>query len=182
MDLARSPELAADWVRIRPSYAVALTSINTRRTQLTDPDLTLLVEGATQTLDRFRWNVELNTTAADAWNVGRYAEDAGDLATDLARFAPGIDARGATPAAECASTARVDPSDTALSVVCPPGTSWTIDPDDYPLELDVAGRQVTATACTAPSGTVQTFTIDPVGHTLPDNSTVLLWSPRVPAL
>ncbi|MET7989856.1 hypothetical protein ABZU76_02995 [Amycolatopsis sp. NPDC005232] len=68
---------------------------------------------------------------------------------------------------------------TSLKVETPSGPLWTTAADDFPLYLSVGGLKVRATACSAATGTQQTFTIDalPVGK--PAGTAVEVWDPPV---
>jgi hypothetical protein len=172
LDLAHSPELAAQWVTVRPSSWLRMTGVNSVRDQLADPIIDLLAEGYTQNIDQFRWNVDVNTSPRDPWAPAVWAADLGDTSDGVLR----CDSDGAK------LVTVVDPEDTSMVVTTPSGPLWTTLSDDYPLDLDVGGHQVTATACTAPDGRAQTFTILAPGSTLPARAPVQLWQPRVPAL
>ena len=51
------------------------------------------------------------------------------------------------------------PEDTSLSVVTTLGPRWTTNPDDLPLDIDVAGERMRVTAISG-TGTTQTFTVE----------------------
>lgn len=168
LDLAAKPHLASTWVDVLPSSRIDLTNARTVRTQLADDTISLLVEGYTQTISRFRWDVQVNCSPAQPWRVALFAADEGDTDELVGRFSPD----GTTVTAGAVEDA------VALQVVTPTGPLWTTSADDYPIDLEVGGFKVTATACTATTGAgVQTFTIQPSPGTLVPGATVNLWQP-----
>lgn len=66
---------------------------------------------------------------------------------------------------------------TSLIVETPSGPLWTTVADDYPLDLNVGGIQVTATACSGASSP-QIFTVDPISAPRAAGSAVSVWRPR----
>lgn len=174
LNLARTPELAAAWMATTLSGRLAIEGIATGRPQHPAAPLSLLVEGWSESIDQYTWEVEVTCTIAEGWRTGVVAADTGDTSEYVLRASPD----GATLAAPVAQGA------TSLSVATPAGRPlWTTAADDLPLQIEVAGIPVTVTAIGA-GPSPQTFTVDPatVTKALPSVAPVELWRTPVLAL
>jgi hypothetical protein len=170
LDVAQHTELAPGVLALGPSKRVDLTNVNTVRTSL-EESLSLLVEGWSVELDQYTWRVKLNTSPAAPWRVGRFASESGaQLDAEL---------RAQTDGAYV--YAKANTGATSLQVATPTGPLWTTAAADYPLDLSVGGRQVTATACTGASSP-QTFTVAALPARALPGTAVELWQSPVLAL
>ncbi|WP_328465544.1 hypothetical protein OHA21_43865 [Actinoplanes sp. NBC_00393] len=168
LNLARNPSLIAAWCRVR---------IGSRITIEHPPDavgtdaLDLIVEGWTETMSIYSWDVVLVCSPAKPWLVGVYDD------TD-ARY-------------DSASTTLV--STVAAGVTSLPITSvyaadaWSVS--DGPFNWLIAGEEMTVTAVTAPAGSgpyTQTATVtravNGISKALPAGSEVVLAYPARYAL
>lgn len=102
---------------------------------------------------------------------------------DFVKVATGIQVTGGAAATGVSGTIVIPAVDvsaaaTSLKVYTPSGPLWTTAASDYPMDLNVGGLKVTASACTG-SGTTQTFTVSALaaGRTL--GTSVSLWHPPV---
>lgn len=87
-----------------------------------------VIEGYTETLGSFTYSVSAILSPASPWDVAVY---------DTAKY------DSATTESIKAITSGV----TSLDVACGDGVAWTTSGAQYPYDLNVAGEQVTATAC-----------------------------------
>ncbi|MFP3902389.1 MAG: hypothetical protein ACLFXM_16150 [Acidimicrobiia bacterium] len=108
----------------------------------------VLVDGSTERMDRTRWAVELTATPARPWDVGVLGDEA-DLDTGLPRLG----------AADSTLDAAIGEADTSIDVDHGTGEPWTTDAAHLPVDIEIGGERMAATAIGAPSGTVQTFTV-----------------------
>jgi len=102
----------------------------------------LLVEGYTETIGAYDWDIELNCSPGDPWNVA--------AADDL------VWGRADTDGSELA--APVGAGDTSLSVAITDGPLWTTDAGDLPLDIIVGGEVMTVTDISGASSP-QIFTV-----------------------
>lgn len=109
--------------------------------QVAGDELDLIIEGYTQKLGVYSWDVEVSCSPARAWDVA--VVDNSDWRVD-------------TVGSELAS--GVDSDDTALSVTSDDEHLWTTDPAEFPFDLTLAGERVTVTAISGASNP-QTFTV-----------------------
>lgn len=170
LDLARNPELVTAWLGTQLADRVDITNITSVRSQHPAGTVSTVLEGYTQTLDQFRWDVELNLSPYEPWRVGLYASTTGDTGENVAR----LETDGSTLAAGASQGA------TSLSVATATGPLWTTDSDDFPLYAQVGGIKVTVTAISGASSP-QTFTVtgSTVTKALTSGSMVELWQPAV---
>lgn len=140
-------------------------------TAAAETEVAQLVDGWVETDSPFLWSIRPNTRPAGPWQVGIRDDD--DLAkrdTDGSILDAAFDAG----------------TDTSMDVDVTAGQFWTTAAGDYPLELNVGGCRVTASACGAPAGSVQTFTVSAtivngVNKTVPAGTAVKLWRPTIRA-
>lgn len=142
------PRLAGPWVAAAPGMRVDVTGIADVRSQLPDTDLRLLVEGASQRIDKFTWSADLVVSPFDPWRIGEVADESGDTNELVMR----LSSDGSTLAAAAAAGA------TSLSVATPSGPLWTTAADDFPLWVEIEGTPVEVTAI-AGAASPQTFTV-----------------------
>ena len=119
------------------------------RMQITNPpawlppeDIDLRVQGYSELLHQFRWELEFNCTPYGPWEVG--------VRDDTDR------ARRETAGSELAS--GVDADDTVLSVSTTLGPLWATAAGDMPFDITVGGERMTVTAISGATSP-QTFTV-----------------------
>lgn len=151
VDVAATPELARAAAAARPGSRVLVANVRSVLPGAPDDEVELVVEGVAHAISESGWKTTLACSPFDVWRVGLVADDTGDTREFLAR--PESD--GSTLATSASAGA------TSISVATPSGPLWTTEIDDFPLQLDVGGVLVTATACSG-SSSPQTFTIAPL--------------------
>lgn len=104
-------------------------------------DVSLLVQGYTETLSLYRHEITFNLTPESPWHVGQIGTDGYD--------------RVDTAGSELAEDADEDA--TELVVAITEGPVWTSDPDDLPFDVMVAGERVTVTAVDGSAGQAEGF-------------------------
>jgi hypothetical protein len=140
LNLASTPELIGDWCKVR---------IGSRITIANPPDpvaggsLDLIVEGWTETLGTYQWDVMLVCSPAKPWDVGVYSSTPydGDATTTT----------GTLPTGTVGQTGVSLPITTTNRRLC-----WSTTAVPYPWDLN--GEIVTVTAMSAAAGTVGAFT------------------------
>lgn len=168
LNLARNPELALDWAALRVGERITVTGVDTVRTQHPAGDLDLLVQGWSESLSRFTWDVEVNCSPYDPHRIITLAADSGDTG----EFVCHLDTSGSTLATGVAAGA------TSLSVTTTTGPIWTTTADDFPFEVSVGGVPVTVTAISGASSP-QTFTVAAVPAALTAGDEIKVHRPTV---
>jgi hypothetical protein len=172
MNLAKNTSLTRFWLSNRVGSRFTIAS---PPDELPGVTIDLILEGWTQKLTPYGWDVEMNCSPALAWAQFRNVVDgaAGATATDAR-----IDSDTSSLNASITSSA------TSMVVVRPAGTPiW--DTTAPPFDLNLMGERITATAISG-TGTTQTFTITrgvnsiTKAHTA--GETVSLWFPAYTAL
>ncbi|WP_330478675.1 hypothetical protein OG301_26720 [Streptomyces platensis] len=107
-------------------------------------DVDLIVEGWTETLDMYRWEIEFNCSPGGPWNLAEASHP---------RYAT-VDTDGS------ALGAAVTASATALTVLATDAEArpWTSNPSDLPFAIQVGGEVMSVTAVSGTSSP-QTFTV-----------------------
>jgi hypothetical protein len=137
-------------------------------------NIDLLVEGWTQTLSPYGWDVTMNCSPADAWaQFYPVADAANPVATD-----PRMDSDSSFLNAGITSS--------ATSMVVGRATGDPLwDSTAVPFDVGIGGEQVTATAISG-AGSTQTFTItrgvNGVTKAHAANEIITLWQPAYIAL
>lgn len=106
----------------------------------------LLVQGYTETLTHFLWDISFNATPGSAYRTGRYDT------TDVAGI-PRYTTTGST-----VSTAVNTTATTLVLAYSTTGDNWTVTSGSYPFDLMIEGERITLTAPPAGSTSPQTFT------------------------
>jgi len=162
----RDPGLAAATLALLPGQRVDVTGFSTVRTQNPAGTIPLMVEGYSETLDRFTWDVTLNCSSQLPWRSANWANTSGDTsALALRADTDGSTLNGARSAGA-----------TSLSVATPSGPLWTTVADDLPMDLDINGVKVHVTAVSGASSP-QTMTCDALTADIPSGADVQLWDP-----
>ena len=172
LDFTATPGLIQAWLDAPfVGFPVAVNNIVQRAVQAPPDNLSLVVEGYTQTISTLRWTVSLNTSPGSPYGVG--VLDSAMLGhLDTAGCV--LDVAGWDGAA---GTFLVDTSS---------GPLWTTSAGDYPFDLNVGGQRVTVSGCSGASNP-QTFTVaaasvNGVSKIHPGGEPVSLWQPLVMAL
>lgn len=171
IDLRAVPSLAPAVLALIPGDRVQVLLPATALTSFPEDTLDLLVEGIAHQVDAAGWTCKLTCSPAGPWIAARAAAVSGDTGENVLR----ADTSGSTLAASAPRNA------TTLSVSTPSGPLWTTVADNFPLNLDVGGIKVVATACSG-SSSPQTFTISPLRLDRASGSAVKLWDQRGLAL
>lgn len=172
LDLAKNPSLASAWL----SFLVGSRfTVSNPPVQLPGQSLDVLVEGWTQTLSTYTWDIEINASPASAWSQFKSAADpASPASTDLR-----IDS------ASSFVTTGVSSSATSLSVSRAATDTAYWDTAAVPFDINVAGERMTVTAITG-VGNPQTFTVtravNGVTKAQVTGAVVSLWLPGYVAL
>lgn len=177
LDFRAHPELLDEWLGtavigtgIVPGARVDIVGLRSVTTAAPDDAVSLAVTGYEQVITPRTWVAQVNTAPYRPWAVARVAPVTGALP----EFAARVDTDDSRIAVLAAAAS------TALVVEVFAGSAWTTNAADYPLDLDVGAVRVTATACSAPAGARQTFTLStPMPVTRPVGTRVQLWAPPV---
>ncbi|MFG2899521.1 hypothetical protein ACGFZH_20870 [Streptomyces zaomyceticus] len=102
----------------------------------------LIVQGWSQVLDQFTWDVELTCTPAGPWRVGVY--DSADL--------------GKADTSGMQLTSGINSSATSFSVTTTAGLPWVTAPAEFPASIVIGGEEMTLTGVTGASSP-QTFAV-----------------------
>lgn len=157
---------AGGWMAVTPGHRIDIVNLNTARTQVPDETVSLLVQGWTETISQFVWDVNVNCTPYEPWQLIELASDSGDANPYIAH----LQTDGSTLAASAAAGA------TSLSVATTSGPLWTTTTDDFPFDISLAGRRVTVTAISGASSP-QTFTVDAIPVAAPAGVEIAVWDP-----
>lgn len=166
--LHRRPQYLTQWLNTMLLAPINVANVQSALTQMPPETINLVLQGYTETIDQFLWDVTANCTAYDLWRIATIAQESGDTSP----FAFRLESDGATLVAGVAAGA------TSLSIATPSGPLWTTVADDFPFSISVAGIQVVVTNITGASSP-QTFTVQPTAYALPANAVVTLWKQPV---
>lgn len=165
LNLARNPSLIPYWV---PARVGTRFTIANPPDQVAGEDIDVVIEGYSQTLTPYGWDVALSCAPARPWDVG-VTDD-----TDAR-----VDTDGSTLASSCTSSA------TSMSVTSTDARLWTTSGAEFPFDLNVGGERVTVTAISGASNP-QTFTVtravNGISMAHASGTDVRLWSPTYASL
>ncbi len=155
LDFTHVPHLLPQWLQARLGGRIDVLDLDSVLTQHPSGTISLALEGYNQEIDQSRWTATANCSSYDPWQVGVFAADTGDTNPLVLRF----DTDG--------SSLRdpVDAGASSLVVLTPSGPPWTTAADNFPLQIDLDGIEVTVTAI-AGASSPQTFTVDPATVTV----------------
>lgn len=177
-DIAATPALALSWLAAGPLDRVDVTNVTSVATGHAPGTISQILEGYTETLTPFDWTVTANCSPFSPYRVIVLASTTGDTGEYLGR----LDTDDTTLTLDVAAGAS------SFTVQVNSGQFWTttsVTPDDFPLDVNINGIQVTVTAIGDPfGGNNQTFTVTPatVTRALGAHSQVNVWNPVVLAL
>jgi hypothetical protein len=137
--LHAAPHLVADFLRLEIGDTIRITNTPD---WLPPGPVDLMVQGVSEQIGPYTWDVTLNCTPSGPWAVSVVGDSV------LGR----ADTAGSQLAADVTATA------TTLSASTVAGPVWTTDPTDMPFDITVGGEAMTVTAITGTSSP-QTFTV-----------------------
>lgn len=143
--LHHRPALMQQWLNMSLLDRLDVTNVDLVRTQMNNATLSLLMEGYTEIIDQFNWDITINCSDFDPWRIGSYAPLSNE-------FVMRMDTSGSTVVGGCGI------GGTSITVATNSGPIWTTSAGDFPLTLDIGGMVVTATNITG-SSSPQTFTL-----------------------
>lgn len=156
-EITADPQLLADALNVDVGDRIVITN---PPTWLAPDDITLMVQGYSETLDQFLHTITFNCSPESPYHVGTWDTDRYD--TGESRLSGDV-AAGAT----------------SISVKTIKGPLWTTAAGDLPFDLYVRGERMTVTAISG-SSSPQTFTVtrDVNGINLahPNDTPVRLWT------
>lgn len=170
LDMRKIPSKVLDWLRINPSSRLQVANVANWATQHPNETIDLLVEGWSESLSRFFWDVQTNCSPESPYEVGAL--------DSLLRIETG----GSTIATEANASA------TSLSIASS-GVVWVDKitfPADFNFDIEAGtGERMTVTDIVGTSSP-QTFTVtrsvNGIAKTLPVGTTIKLWRPTALAL
>jgi hypothetical protein len=173
IDLIATPSKVAAWLAATPiSFRVDVQNIVTKATQAPPGTVSLIVEGYTQRINNFTWQVVCNCSPFDPWRVFVVAD------STLGRIDTGASVMNSSHSAGA----------TSFGVNTTSGALWVTtatNPGDFPFDIGCNGEQMTVTAITGTSNP-QTFTvtraINGISKATNTNDVVSLWKPTSIAL
>ncbi|KJS60654.1 hypothetical protein [Streptomyces rubellomurinus] len=166
LDLAAAPRLIPAALRIDLRDRITITGLPPADGPTTAD---LIVEGYTETLGLYDWDLTLNCSPAGGWNVAVLDDPVCGRA----------DTSGSQLAAGATATA------TTLSIATTTGPLWSTDPAEYPVDVLIVGERVTITALTgttSPQTATAVRSVNGVTKPLPAAADVRLWQPAITAL
>jgi hypothetical protein len=131
LDLARNPGLVSSWIACEIGDRITITN---PPAGIPLDSIDLLVEGWVETLGPKTWTATLNCSPYRPWGVFQLADTSGDTDEYLGRLIPEL----------MELWIGRDSDDTSFTVGTEP--RFTVDSDDYPLDLRISGEKITATA------------------------------------
>jgi hypothetical protein len=164
------PELAYRLSLVRPGQRLDL--VNARTVFATFPldTVELLIEGVAMTVQtEGEWIISLQCSLYEPWRIIVAAADTGDTGEFVGRYESDGTYLGATAVAGA----------TSFNVFTPTGPLWTTAADDFPMIVLLGEVPVRVTAISAPVGTTQTITCDPLPVTKSAGSEVRMGHPGV---
>lgn len=161
LNLARNPSLIDTWCKVRIGSRITIAN---PPDQVGTDDLDLIVEGWTEKLTDYGWDVTIACSPAEAWQVGVY--------DDAARYDLGT----------CTLDGDHTAADTTLLLTMSADEEWSTV--DEPYDLMISGERVTVTSMGARSGSgpyAQTATVtravNGISKDLPDGAPVRIATP-----
>jgi hypothetical protein len=149
--LHTNASLIPQWLACTPQSRIDITNIAAVRRQLSPDPIWLLLEGWTETISMFEWNVQANTSSAEPWNVIRLAAATGSTGDDICHMD--------TDSSQLNTSAALGA--TSISVRTNSGPLWvqsSADADSFPFYITVGGLRVQVTAISG-AASPQTFTL-----------------------
>jgi hypothetical protein len=143
-NLGVAPEIIDPWLTVDVGARIDAIDLPPQH----PGDVRVMVEGYSEPISPTTWAPTANCSPASVWDV---TELDGDWVSD--EYLLRLETDGSRLDAPVTSTA------TALDVEVFAGPFWVTDPAEFPIDLSLNGEHVRATAISAPTGNVQTFTV-----------------------
>jgi hypothetical protein len=131
IDLVAHPELIPSWLACDIGSRVTIAN---PPTQIAGEVIDLIIEGYTQTINVDKWTVELSCSPARPWAVGTYGASA---SSGTARY----DSPSTTLQSQVVAAGT-----TLVLTFAMPSEGWTTRSASFPLDLLIAGEQITVPA------------------------------------
>jgi len=144
LDLGANPDLLASWLD-PPGGTVlgARVDVTGLPQQHTPDDLSMLIEGYTETLGRRRWVVELVTEPYGPYDIGTYGADAGSATKRYDTL-------------QTVTAEALDTTETGVDVTNAGDARWSSTA--VPYDIEIGGERMTVTAVSG-TGASQTLTV-----------------------
>lgn len=165
----RSFDMLPGWLGLGLGARLDVANLASVRTQQDTKTVSVLLEGYSETIDKFTWTASANCSPYDPWRIGVLAQDTGDTGEFLER----LESDGSTVSLDAAAGSA------SLTVATPSGPLWTTAADDFPVTLSINDTPVVCTAISG-SSSPQTFTVQPTTRHIAPGSSVGFW--REPVL
>lgn len=143
LDLAAKTTLISNWCKVAPGSRI---TIDNPPAQLLGTEIDLTVEGYTEVLSPYGWDVTVNCSPARAWDVAELDDEETALDTDGSTLDSGISDSDTTLSVATASAAAGSPL-------------WSTDPADFPTDGWIGAERVTVNSITG-SSSPQTWDVD----------------------
>lgn len=160
LDLAAAPELANSWINAIPSDRIDLTNLSSQLTQHPQGDVSLLVEGWTETINSRQWRAAINCSNFRPQEVFTIADSR----------------LGRLPSGNSTLHQNYSAGATSLLVDVNSGPLWATGSVSY--DLEIRGWQIHVTNISG-SSSPQTFTVTAIPADLGGGNPVNLWKPGV---
>jgi hypothetical protein len=135
LNLAARPALIPTWLGCEVGSRVRAINPPLQTPEPVD----VIVEGYTQQISLYRWDVTLNASPAELWDVA-------------------IEGSARADTEGCRLAAAITAGQTAITVTTISGPLWTTNPTEFPIDLMVGGERITVTAI-AGTTNPQTLTV-----------------------
>lgn len=156
--------LLPGWLNVALRNRLDVVNLSSVRTQQDTKTISVLLEGYTETIDKFTWFATANCSPYDPWRIGTLAADTGDNGEFLMR----LDSDGSTVVLDAPA------GSTSLSVATPSGPLWTTAADDCPMTLNINDTPVVVTAISG-SSSPQTFTVQSTARHIAPGAQIAFW-------
>lgn len=166
--------LANDWLSSIVGARITLTNITGYISQFAPNSVRLLVEGWTEFLSTFAWNVKAICGPEQPWRIIELAADAGDTNEYICHLDANdgdVTVSGEYVAGATSITVNVNVLSTGISI--------TTNSDDVPFDLNIGGWQITVTSVGAVSGNQQILTVNAIPGNIHNGTQVNVWKPPV---
>lgn len=169
--LHHKPTLINKWLAAQISNRIDIINLQSVRPQANNAPLALLLEGYTETIDKFTWTVNMNMSPYDAWRLGLLGDNIPTF--NGQEYVVRLEQDGSSHvlggAPDGASTFQV--ATDGIDV-------WTTNSNDFPMYCSIGGNEIKVTNITG-SKSPFTFTVDPttVLVPIPPGTPVSMWFP-----
>lgn len=166
LNLRAIPTKIGDWLNTPLLGRIDVTDIDSATAQHPAGDISLLLEGYTETVGPKVWTVQANVSPFQPWEVWKIGDSRlGRLGAGTASTLHQAYSKGAT----------------SIQVDVASGPLWVTTSSKFPFDVNIGGWQVTVTAISGTSSP-QTFTVNALPADLDSGAQVTMWKPGVIAL